>query len=106
MGIDEAIEQLRETGWSSLDTSGHEYSPTGQLHPSVERVRAAFEEAGRRLEVKRAELFDCYRAEWTATDGGGVEGSVVGQTAAEAAVYALATFRRGLRPAVAGAAAG
>ncbi|MEO1130275.1 MAG: hypothetical protein AAFX05_11305 [Planctomycetota bacterium] len=93
MGLDIAIEELYATGWSSLDTTGHEYSPGGKLYPTVERVEQEFHTTGRELTIRKVDLFDCFRAEWTQPDGT-VEGGIVGATREEAAVYALAQLRR------------
>lgn len=93
MSLDIAIEHLLGTGWSSLDTSEHIYSPEGRLYPTVERIRAEFHRLGRTLELRRIDLFDCWRAEWTDASGTPA-GAVVGQTEDEAAVHALAELRR------------
>jgi len=93
MGLDIAIEELYATGWSSLDTTGHEYSPGGRLYPTVERAEQEFASGGRALPIRKVDLFDCYRAEWTDSSGAAA-GAVVGQSEAEAAVYALAQLRR------------
>lgn len=95
MSLDIAIEHLRDTGWSSLDTSGHTYSPEGRLYPTPDRICTEFRTLGRILEIRRIDLFDCWRAEW-ADQSGSPEGAVVGQSEDEAAVHALAELRRRL----------
>lgn len=93
MGIDFALEQLYQTGWSAMDTAGCESGPNGRWAPTVERVRREFVAAGFELDLAHIASFDCYRAEWR-DDAGSPVGSVVGQTEQEAAVYALAQCRR------------
>lgn len=93
MGLDFAIDELYASGWSSLDTSGCSHHVDGRTFPSVETVRGAFAEAGFELSIRHVQLFDCYRAEWRDGRGEAV-GAVVGQSEAEAAVYALSQLRR------------
>jgi hypothetical protein len=92
MGLDFAIEQLFATGWSALDTTGCEYHQ-GRCYPGLGRVMREFAAAGADLSLRKIDLFDCYRAEWR-DHAGHALGGVVGHTETEAAVYALATFRR------------
>ena len=93
MGLDFAIDELYATGWSALDSAGCLHGPDGRSYPGVPRVRAEFARRGFDLQIRFVQLFDCHRAEWR--DGAGVAaGAVVGQTEAEAAVYALAQLRR------------
>ena len=93
MGIDFAIEELYQTGWSALDTSGCEPDDTGRWIPTVQRVIAEFAADGLSLELKHVQLFDCFRAEWSDASGS-PRGGVVGQSEIEAAVYALAQLRK------------
>ncbi len=93
MGIDFAIDELYATGWTSLDSSGCDRHDDGRAYPNPETVRREFEQAGFDLSLKHIQLFDCYRAEWR-DSGGSAAGAVVGQTEAEAAVYALSQLRR------------
>lgn len=93
MGLDFAIEELYGSGWSTLDSTGCSCLPDGRLYPGVERVRQEFDSVGFVLNLRRIDLFDCYRAEWSLPNGQAV-GAVVGHTEAEAAVYALAQMRR------------
>jgi hypothetical protein len=93
MGLDFAVEQLYATGWTPLDTRGCDRLTDGRAYPTVARVVAEFAAAGLTLSVRHIQLFDCYRAEWSETDGGAA-GSVVGQSEAEAAVYAFSLMRR------------
>lgn len=97
MGIDFAIEELYETGWSALDSSGCERHGSGRWVPSVARVMREFDQAGFRLGIQYAQLFDCHRAAWTDLNGNPV-GAVVGSSEHEAAIYALSQLRRQLAP--------
>lgn len=93
MGLDFAIDALYATAWQTLDTTGCECTPSGQFYPGVERTTREFAEQGYELAIRKVDLFDCYRAEWTDRSGQPV-GGVVGATPEEAAVYALALHRR------------
>lgn len=93
MGLDFAIDELYASGWSTLDSTGCGCSQDGRLFPNIDRVQREFETLGLKLATRRIELFDCYRAEWQ-TAGGDAVGAVVGQSEAEATVYALAQVRR------------
>lgn len=93
MGLDFAIDELRATGWAALDGEGCERTTSGREYPGVRRVEREFEAGGRRLRVRHIAAFDCFRAEWS-DPSGAPEGAVVGSVEAEAAVYALAQFRR------------
>lgn len=95
MGLDVAIDELYATGWSGLDTSGCGHHRDGRCYPGVERVEREVRELGFEFGVRHVQLFDCFRAEWRAVSGSG-RGAVVGQTEAEASVYALAQVRRSL----------
>ncbi|MFM9956672.1 MAG: hypothetical protein ACKVZJ_01240 [Phycisphaerales bacterium] len=92
MGLDFAIDQLFGTGWSALDTSGCEYHG-GRCYPGLGRVLREFSAANADLSLRKVDLFDCYRAEWRDASGRAL-GGIVGSTELEAAVYALAMFRR------------
>lgn len=93
MGLDFAIDELYATGWSSLDSAGCAHHADGRAYPTVERVMQTFASCGLTLNLRHIQLFDCYRAEWR--DAAGVAlGAVVGQSEAEAAVYALSQMRR------------
>ena len=93
MGLDFAIEQLFATGWSPLDTTGCEVTSGGRTYPGLGRVLREFATNGSELTLRKVDLFDCYRAEWRDPSGRTL-GGVVGQSELEAAVYALAQFRR------------
>ena len=97
MSITFALDELYATGWSTLDTAGCELGDDGRWFPSAESIEREFAAAGFELAVTHVQLFDCYRAEWR-TRGGEVAGAVVGQTRAEAAIYALSQMRRSLIP--------
>jgi hypothetical protein len=92
MGLDLAIERLYATGWSGLDSQGCVYDPSGRPYPTIERVRRELADAGYTLVISEVPEFDCCRAQWRdASDN--VSGAVVGQSAEEAAVFALAQCR-------------
>lgn len=93
MGLDFAIDELMATGWSAMDTTGCEHTPEGRVFPSVLRVQREFADAGHELSIRYVQLFDCHRAEWSDSRGDPA-GAVVGAGEREAAVYALAQFRR------------
>ena len=95
MGLDFAIDALYETGWSADDAPACPHHADGRAYPTEQQVRKIFEDQGFDLTVRHIQLFDCYRAEWR-DDQGQAVGAVVGQTAAEAAVYALSQLRRHL----------
>lgn len=93
MGLNIALDELRATGWLSLDSAGCSFDSEGRPYPTVARVSREFAEAGYGLEIKHLARFNCVRAEWR--DATGLDaGHVVGQTPEEAAVYALAQWRR------------
>ncbi|MCG3125129.1 MAG: hypothetical protein GIKADHBN_03659 [Phycisphaerales bacterium] len=93
MGLEFAIDELYATGWSALDSTDCDYLADGRCYPRPARVQREFAENGHQLTIRRVQLFDCSRAEWTGPDGEPA-GAVVGQQDAEAAVYALAQLRR------------
>jgi hypothetical protein len=93
MGLDFAIDELMGTGWSAMDTTGCEHTPEGRVFPGVLRIQREFAQAGYELSIRYVQLFDCHRAEWSDASGAPV-GAVVGGSEREAAVYALAQFRR------------
>jgi len=95
MGLDFAIDALYETGWSAEATPECQRHVDGRAYPPEDLVRKAFSNRGYDLTVRHIQLFDCYRAEWR-DELGQAAGAVVGQTAAEAAVYALSQLRRQL----------
>lgn len=102
MGEDFAIDQLYATGWTALDTAGCTPDASGRWVPGRARIEQEFAAAGFSLLLRRPQLFDCSRAEWI--DAKGVPaGSVVGKSDLEAAIYALAVFRRQMQEAGSGA---
>lgn len=92
MSLDFALDRLYSTGWSDLDSSGCEHHTDGRAYPSLARVSAEFARAGYALNVGCVEPFEVFRASWADADGRS-SGAVVGSTALEAAVYALAQMR-------------
>jgi hypothetical protein len=100
MGLDFAINELYETGWTALDTQGCHRLADGRSYPGLERIRKEFAGAGFDLTIRHIQLFDTYRAEWR--DGGGQpRGGVIGNSELEVAVYALSRMRREVAGAVA-----
>jgi hypothetical protein len=100
MGLDFAIDALYESGWQAeakdLDrAAGHARHADGRIYPSEALIREFFQENGFELGVRHIQLFDCYRAEWRTRSGEPV-GAVVGQSAEEAAVYAMSQLRKRL----------
>lgn len=93
MGLDFAIDALYDTGWKGAEMSPRHHD--GRPYPSPDAVKAFFHEHGFELGVRHIQLFDCYRAEWRDADGQ-AGGAVVGQSAEEAAVYAMSQLRRQL----------
>lgn len=93
MGIDFALDELYASGWTDLDSAGCGHHTDGRGYPKIDRVREEFACAGFDFKLRRVELFKCYRAEW-ADASGEVRGAVVSQSDVEAAVFALAQFRR------------
>lgn len=93
MGLDYAIDALYQTGWHETADAELRRHPDGRAYPAAEAVEREFETYGFVLSIRHVQLFDCYRAEWTAR-GGPTVGAVVGATPDEASVYALAQLRR------------
>jgi len=100
MGLEYAIDELYATGWNALDTAGCEHAPDGRLYPGVGRIKTEMAQAGFDLSIRFVDLFDCHRAEWK-DSAGAPAGAVVGQSEAEAAVYALSQCRSSLAAATA-----
>lgn len=94
MGLDFAIDELYATGWTPMPELCERHHD-GRAFPMLDRVVGEFREAGYDLSVRHIQLFDCFRAEWR-DEAGNASGAVVGNTASEAAVYALAQLRKNL----------
>ncbi|MDX2132372.1 MAG: hypothetical protein SFY69_09995 [Planctomycetota bacterium] len=93
MSLGFAIDALYDSGWTMAEPKGIARFADGRPYPSQEHIEQVFLENGFSLSVRHIQLFDCHRAEWR--DGAGQAcGAVVGQTAEEAAVYALSQLRR------------
>lgn len=93
MGLDYALDELYASGWTNLDSVGCGHHDDGRGYPKVERVRGEFAASGFGFNLRRIDVFNCFRAEWV--DGEGqVLGAVVSHSDVEAAVFALARFRR------------
>lgn len=69
----------------------------GRCYPPLPAVIETFAAHGMTLTLRHVQLFDCHRAEWHDAQGQ-PRGAVVGQTAEEAAVYALSLLRRQFVP--------
>ena len=102
MNLDYAVERLYDSGWSPGLGIGHcDTLPDGRLLPSLESIHREFEQAGLELSIKHHPTFNTYRATWApaiestdaahATDA--LNGTVIGSSEREAAVYALAQLR-------------
>ncbi|MCC6321060.1 MAG: hypothetical protein IT438_06435 [Phycisphaerales bacterium] len=95
MGLIFALDELHATGWSCLDTTGCAFDTDGRAYPTIARVQQEFAAAGFEFSITHQSRFNCYRAEWREA-GSDQTQAVVGHSEAEAAVYALAQFRRSL----------
>jgi hypothetical protein len=98
MGLEFALDALYETGWTSSLSEKIEHHADGRSYPPIASITQVFVDHGYELSLKHIQLFDCCRAEWRDTAGQAC-GAVVGQSATEAAVFALAQLRRQLEPA-------
>lgn len=93
MSLGFAIDALYDTGWTVAEPKGISRFTDGRPYPSQQQVEESFRAQGFTLSVRHIQLFDCHRAEWRDASGQPC-GAVVGQTAEEAAVYALSQLRR------------
>lgn len=99
MNLVYAVERLLDTGWCpSIEEL--ERLPDGRAYPSVLAVQQEFARAGLELSIKHNPVFGCYRATWapagefhTSGQTDARHGTVIGDCAREAAVYALAQLR-------------
>ncbi|MGE3107404.1 MAG: hypothetical protein AB7G11_00870 [Phycisphaerales bacterium] len=103
MGLDYALDELYASGWTDLDSAGCGHHTDGRGYPKIDRVRDEFAAAGYTFSIRRVDLFKCFRAEWVGSDGQ-IKGAVVSHNDTDAAVYALARFRRQQAPAAVAAA--
>ncbi len=92
MGIDIALDELYASGWMPSNDADCSRHTDGRSFPSPRRVAREFSAAGCDLSIEHIESFGCYRAKWADVEGN--EGTVVGHSENEAAVYALAHMRR------------
>ncbi len=92
MGIEFAIDELYSSGWSTLDTTGCQFGPDGRVYPGMARIEREFRADGHDIAIAEVPEFGCFCAEWTADEE--KVGSVVSETAHEAAIFALARHRR------------
>lgn len=93
MGLDFAIDALYASEFKPEEVERCITHRDGRAYPTLDSVNMAFTAQGSALTIKHVQLFDCYRAEWR-DDQGQLLGAVVGSTAEEAGVYALALLRR------------
>jgi len=112
MNLDYAVDRLYESGWFPVfgsSTDQYELLPDGRRFPGMESIYREFELAGLKLSIKHNLVFDTHRATWspaTALDDTAApapdprhNGTVIGSSAREAAVYALAQLRESHGPA-------
>ena len=102
MGLEFAIDALYETNFEASQASPCRTHSDGRPYPCLDAVEQCFATAGFGLSVRHIQLFHCYRAEWRDSSGQAA-GAVVGQSAEEAAVYALSLLRREQAQSLAGA---
>ena len=96
MGLGIALDELLATGWSGLDSTGCAFDVDGRVYPTPARVQQEFAQAGFSLAVQKIDKYNCFRASWREVGQATDAGAVVSHSEPEAAVYALAQFRRGL----------
>ncbi len=102
MNLEFSVDKLYETGWqpecgplSSVLPPGLERLPDGRPYPALLKIQEIFASHGFELAIRFVQLFDCYRAVWS-DQTGAAQGAVVGSDEREAAVYALAQFRKNI----------
>lgn len=101
MDLTYAVERLYETGWQPWSEPDVERTADGMMFPSLIAIQRDFARAGLELAIKHNLMFNCYRATWgpagePLNDAHAADerhGTVVGASATEAAVYALAQLR-------------
>lgn len=93
MGLDFAIDALYATEFKPAQVAQCATHKDGRAYPTLDAVNTAFTAHGTSLTIRHVQLFDCFRAEWR-DHRGQVLGAVVGSSAEEAGVYALALLRR------------
>ena len=106
MNLDYAVDRLYESGWYPVfgpNTNQYDSLPDGRRFPGMESIYHEFEQAGLKLSIKHNLVFDTHRATWapaTQLDDSATPapdpqhyGTVIGSSAREAAVYALAQLR-------------
>jgi len=101
MNLTYAVDRLYDAGWQPWSESDLERTEDGRPFPSMLAIQREFGRGGLELSIKHNLMFNCYRATWapvgevidpgTAADDR--HGTVVGSSATEAAVYALAQLR-------------
>ena len=102
MNLEFSVDKLYETGWqpecgplSAVLPPGLERLPDGRPYPTLLKIQELFASQGFELAIRFVQLFDCYRAVWSDRTGA-AQGAVVGSDEREAAVYALAQFRKNI----------
>jgi hypothetical protein len=101
MNLDYAVDRLYESGWAPAAGTEVETLANGRPFPSMESITREFEAAGLVLAIAHKPEFNCFRATWSPSDPGGEfdgvrRGTVIGTSAREAGVYALAQLRAGI----------
>jgi hypothetical protein len=97
MGLNFAIDALYATGFTPADAMACIISPEGRAYPTIDAVMDALRAHNCELSIRHVPLFDCYLAQWRDVHSGAegeLLGGVAGQSAEEAAVYALALHRQ------------
>jgi hypothetical protein len=95
MGLTYAIDALYATDFHPHDAANYRIHVDGRAYPTLAAIGQCFEAAGHSLTIRHIQLFDCYHAQWR-DEHGESQGAVAGQTADEAAVYALSLLRKQL----------
>ena len=101
MNLTYAVDRLYEAGWQAWSESDVEHAEDGRAYPSMLAIQREFARAGLELSIKHHLVFNCYRATWAPVgepldDGRSADerhGTVVGASATEAAVHAMAQLR-------------
>jgi hypothetical protein len=98
MSLSYAVDRLYEVGWLPEGGVDLDRLGDGRRYPSLRAIQQLLGEHGLSLSVKQNQKFKCYQATWAPADeepdpGRSADdrhGTVVGDSEAEAAVYALA----------------
>lgn len=88
-----AVDDLYETGWLPLDTSGCGRDAQGRWYPLRGRIERECEELGARIGADGSARFGCVTATW---DAAGESGRCIASSEEEALIHALAQVRRAI----------